>query len=87
MATLEIPAASLASAAPYPVPAGGRLVFVYERFTTDGWSRGSVRVVFDDGRPAQVVARNVPVVGDGKQARALGDYTQLFPEPLPVVHA
>lgn len=86
MTILEIPPASLASSAPYPVPAGGRLVFAYERFTTDGWSRGSVQVVFDDGRHGQIIARNVPVVGNGTLARALGDYAQLFPEPLPVVH-
>ena len=36
------------------------------------------------GRPARVVAHNVPAVGDGKLARVLGDYTSLFPEPLPV---
>lgn len=84
MAAIEIPTASLASIAPFPVPAGGRLAFTYERFTTDGWSRGSVRVLFDDGRPAQVVAHNVPAVGDGKLAHVLGDYASLFPVPLPV---
>jgi hypothetical protein len=80
----EVPPASLASLVPYPVPMGGRLVFTYERWTTDGWSRGSVRVVFEDGRPARVVARNVPVIGDARTARALGEYARLFPEPLPV---
>jgi hypothetical protein len=81
---IEVQPASLASPHPYPVPAGGRLAFFYERGTTDGWSRGVVSVVWDDGRPPVVVAHDVPVVGDATRVRALGDYAHLFPEALPV---
>jgi hypothetical protein len=85
MTPVEIQPASLASTGPYPVPTGGHLAFAYERWTTDGWSRGIVSVVWDDGRPPSVVARQVPVVGDATTVRALGDYAHLFPEPIPVV--
>lgn len=85
MTPIEIEPASLGSPGPYPIPAGGRLVFTYERWTTDGWSRGTVSVVWEDGSSPAIVARQVPVVGDTQTARALGDYTRLFPNPLPVV--
>jgi len=58
---------------------------MYERWTTDGWSRGAVSVVWEDGRPPTVVALQVPVVGNAQSVRALGDYAHLFPNALPVV--
>ena len=82
---LEIQPATLGSPGPYPIPAGGRLAFTYERWTTDGWSRGDVSVVWEDGRPPTIVAHQVPVVGNAQTVRALGDYARLFPDALPVV--
>lgn len=79
------PPASLASASPYSVPEGGRLVFTYTHYTTDGWARGDVAVAFPNGTPPQVVARNVPVMGGARNAKAVGDWAKIFPEPLPVV--
>ncbi len=85
MSPTEVQPASLASPGPYPVPVGGRLAFTYEGWTTDGWSRGTVSVAWDDGSAPSVIARHVPVVGDAMTVRALGDYAHLFPDALPVV--
>ena len=79
------PRATLASPTPYPVPEGGRLVFLYSFDTTDGFHRGTVRVFFADGRPSQEVATLVPALGDTKSVRALGEYARLFPVPIEVI--
>lgn len=84
MTTELLPEASLASGAPYPVPAGARLEFHPTRRTTDGFLSGNVHVVFEGDRPSQVVARNVPTQGGTRAVKALGDYAKLFPEPLAV---
>ena len=83
--TVELPPASLASWAPYPVPEGARLVFSFTRNTTDGFQRGQVSVVFPNGRPSQVIACNLPALGGTRQAKIVGDWSKIFPEPLPVV--
>ena len=84
---VPLPPATLASVSPYPVPEGCKLVFSYTRYTTDGWPRGDIAVVFPNGTPPQVVARNVPAMGGARSAKAVGDWSKLFPEPLPVVPA
>ena len=81
----EAPPASLASSSPYRVPEGGRLVFRYKLFTTDGFMRGDVLVVLPNGGGEAVIARNIPVMGTARQAKAIGDYAKLFPEPIPVL--
>ena len=83
-AETPVPPATLSSAAPYAVPAGGKLVFTYTRYTTDGWPRGDIRVVFSNGGPAPVVARNVPAVGGTRTVKAIGDWAKIFPDPIPV---
>ncbi|MFQ5599244.1 MAG: hypothetical protein ACE5G2_01680 [Candidatus Krumholzibacteriia bacterium] len=83
----ELPPASLASLDPYPVPDGARLQFRYTCSTTDGFMRGDVVVVFENGGPKQVIARNIPVMGTSRTARAVGDYAKIFPDPIPVARA
>lgn len=80
----KVPPASLASLEPYPVPPGGRLVFRYVVYTTDGFMRGDVSVAFANGTEEQVIARNVPVMGTSRRAKAMGDYGKIFPEPIAV---
>jgi len=77
--------ASLDDNSPYPVPEGGQLVFETINFTTDGWQRGLVRLVFADGRPALIVAPNIPASGGPRAVKALGDWAKIFPEPLPII--
>ena len=77
--------ASLDDSSPYPVPEGGHLVFETINFTTDGWQRGLVRLVFSDGRPNLVVAPNIPASGGPRTVKALGDWAKIFPEPLPIL--
>ena len=83
--TEEVPRASLASMDPYAVPKGGRLVFRYGVFTTDGFMRGDVCVVFANGGDPHVVAGNVPVTGTSAHVKAMGDFGRLFPELIPVL--
>lgn len=77
--------ASLDELTPYPVPEGGELVFEAINFTTDGWQRGLVRLVFQDGRPGLVVAPNIPASGGPRHVKALGDWAKIFPEPIPII--
>jgi len=77
--------ASLDDAKPFPVPDGARLAFEIINFTTDGWQRGSVLVVFGDGRPSQLVAPNIPASGGPRVVKALGDWAKIFPEPIPIL--
>ncbi len=83
--TQEIPRASLASMDPYAVPAGARLVFRYGIFTTDGFMRGDVCLILDNGGPPHVIAKNVPVTGTSSKVKAMGDFGRLFPDPIPVL--
>jgi hypothetical protein len=59
-------------------------VFRYIIYTTDGFMRGNVSLVFAHGAEERIIARNVPVQGSARQVRAIGDYARLFPEPIPV---
>lgn len=77
--------ASLDDLTPYPVPEGAELVFETINFTTDGWQRGSVRVVFSDGRESQIVAPNIPAAGGPRAVKALGDWAKIFPEPIRMI--
>ena len=70
--------------AAYPVPAGAKLVFRPTRFTTDGFQMGDVCVVFAEDDPGQVIATTIPATGGPHHVRALGDYSRLFPDPLPL---
>jgi len=81
----EVQRASLASMDPYPVPAGAQLVFRYGEVMTDGFLRGDVCLIWHHGSTPHVVAANVPATGSSSQARVLGDFGKLFPEPIPVL--
>jgi hypothetical protein len=66
------------------VPEGARLLFRYTLFVTDGFMRGDVSLLLPNGDGEQVIARNVPVTGTSRTAKAVGDYGKLFPEPIQV---
>ena len=66
------------------MPEGARLEFRYIVFTTDGFMRGDVMLVFANGVEERRIAHNVPVQGSARQVRMVGDYARLFPEPIPV---
>ena len=83
----EVLRASLASMDPYPVPEGARLVFRYGEFMTDGFMRGDVCLIWQHGSTPQVVAANVPATGTSSNARVIGDFGKLFPEPIAVLRA
>jgi len=61
------------------------LAFRYAVYTTDGFMRGDVLLLGPDGGTIHVIAENVPVQGSSRQARLVGDYARLFPEPIPVL--
>lgn len=81
----QAPRATLSSHEPYKVPRGARLAFRYTIYTTDGFMRGDVLLLGPDGGTIHVIAGNVPVQGSARQARVIGDYARLFPEPIPVL--